>query len=88
VERLDVEGITLYWIAKTMFMTADVGIWVEIGPQNGVPVSMLVKAELPATGLPAAELPAAELPAAELPILVTGANSGVVLVTGTAGGTR
>jgi hypothetical protein len=65
VERLDVEGSTLYWIAKTMFMTADVGIGVEVSVSNSVLVA-----------------------AAELPILVTGTSSGVVLVTGTAGGTR
>ena len=59
------EGSTLYWIAKTMFTTADVGIGVEVSVSNIVLVA-----------------------AAELPVLVTGTSSGVVLVTGTAGGTR
>jgi hypothetical protein len=57
-----------------MFTTADVGICEAIGVSNNVLVA-------------AAELPT-ELPAAELPALVKGTNSGVVLVTGTTGGTR
>jgi hypothetical protein len=73
VERPEFPGNTLYWTAKTMFTTADVGTWEGVGTSNVVL---------------AAPIEAVVLPAAESSVLLICTNSGVVLVTGTAGGTR